>query len=667
MKAFNLFIVLVFIHISASMAQSPWILQRALGLIGEADPDLALSAVDKNTCWGCNIHSQFIRTTDGGLTWRVGIVDTGSKCASISAIDSYTAWVVVTNPNGVFKTTDGGLTWTQDTTIFKEPDSYPFNVHFFDSANGVCVGSPVGSNWEIYTTSNGGTEWTRVPSSNIPLPLSGEAPLYNGAVSLPTVSAGNCIWFTTRQGSLYRTKDRGMNWTVTRHVMDNGSFSPFVAAPKDSLNGLAAAFVNGNVIKRTTDGGVTWTPAPLPSPLFTLWNIAYEKGTRGTYFITGIENHRENISTIPGTALTADNGASWITINYLPVGSMDFASDGIGWGGGANDSIYKWIGFTDTIIVAQPYIDRTFARKNVDSVLFRTALSNFSNHQFTAKLIYANLENTLTDSLTLYDDGLHGDLQPNDGIYGVYIPPMNVDDYFMLNVSTMEDTTNKYINTPTSLRFTTLGPIKLDSLFVSNVSSTVYSVKPFFRNEGLSGTIKNLVVKITPRNILIQKIEADTISISSIAPGALVGPTDDVTITVNSHLFSGVLDLNFEMMINGWTYWRDTVSQVVTGVDDIKQAPLSYNLAQNYPNPFNPSTAIDFIIPKSSFVNLSVYDILGRKVSTLINEEKPAGSYEIKFNAANLPSGIYFYKIEATPVGGQAGGFVQTKKMILMK
>ena len=87
---------------------------------------------------------------------------------------------------------------------------------------------------------------------------------------------------------------------------------------------------------------------------------------------------------------------------------------------------------------------------------------------------------------------------------------------------------------------------------------------------------------------------------------------------------------------------------------------MIYSLSQNYPNPFNPTTTIRFQIPKSSFVNLKVYDVPGREVESLINEEKSAGSYDVEFNSSNLTCGIYFYKI-------QAGEFAQTKKMILLK
>jgi hypothetical protein len=88
-------------------------------------------------------------------------------------------------------------------------------------------------------------------------------------------------------------------------------------------------------------------------------------------------------------------------------------------------------------------------------------------------------------------------------------------------------------------------------------------------------------------------------------------------------------------------------------------APATFSLDQNYPNPFNPSTTISFTIPKS-FVTLKVFDVLGNEVATLANEEKPAGTYQVSFDASLLSSGVYLYKI-------QAGDIVQTRKMLLLK
>lgn len=85
-----------------------------------------------------------------------------------------------------------------------------------------------------------------------------------------------------------------------------------------------------------------------------------------------------------------------------------------------------------------------------------------------------------------------------------------------------------------------------------------------------------------------------------------------------------------------------------------------FSLEQNYPNPFNPSTTIKFAIPERNFVTIKVYDVLGNEVATLVNEEKPTGEYEVEFSGKELPSGIFFYKLEA-------GKYSETKKMILVK
>jgi hypothetical protein len=92
----------------------------------------------------------------------------------------------------------------------------------------------------------------------------------------------------------------------------------------------------------------------------------------------------------------------------------------------------------------------------------------------------------------------------------------------------------------------------------------------------------------------------------------------------------------------------------------------SYKLEQNYPNPFNPSTKISFNLPKSGFVNLSIYNVLGRLVEVLINKEMEAGAYEYNFDASSLKSGVYFYTISVGSFG-KSGNFTSTKKMVLIR
>lgn len=103
------------------------------------------------------------------------------------------------------------------------------------------------------------------------------------------------------------------------------------------------------------------------------------------------------------------------------------------------------------------------------------------------------------------------------------------------------------------------------------------------------------------------------------------------------------------------------VKIVAAGVDAVNgNNPKAYVLGQNYPNPFNPTTEITYQIPAAGYVSLKVYDMLGREVALLINENKNAGYYNITLNAGNLPSGVYFYKMSS-------GNYSSVKKFVLMK
>jgi hypothetical protein len=97
-----------------------------------------------------------------------------------------------------------------------------------------------------------------------------------------------------------------------------------------------------------------------------------------------------------------------------------------------------------------------------------------------------------------------------------------------------------------------------------------------------------------------------------------------------------------------------------TDVEGDQIVPEKFALLQNYPNPFNPSTKITYNIPQRSNVSLKIYDMLGKEIATLVNEQKEVGTYNVQFDASKLSSGVYIYSI-------QAGDFLVSRKMILMK
>ena len=115
------------------------------------------------------------------------------------------------------------------------------------------------------------------------------------------------------------------------------------------------------------------------------------------------------------------------------------------------------------------------------------------------------------------------------------------------------------------------------------------------------------------------------------------------------------------IIINGTQTGVGTFCNAPVAVEsDSISIPDKFELSQNYPNPFNPSTIIRYQLPMAGHISLKVYDVLGNEVATLVNEDKPTGSYKVEFDASNLSSGIYFYKI-------QAENFIETKKMLLLK
>ncbi len=174
-------------------------------------------------------------------------------------------------------------------------------------------------------------------------------------------------------------------------------------------------------------------------------------------------------------------------------------------------------------------------------------------------------------------------------------------------------------------------------------------------------------------DIFVSKLDSNLTTLSA---STYLGGSDDeksfgIALDTSGYVFVGGFTHSQDYPFTTGTYdstfagIRDVIVaklllEPIVSVEEYENNPKEFSLFQNYPNPFNPSTKISFALPTQELVTIKVFDVLGNEVATLVNEEKPGGDYEINFNAVSLSSGIYFYKL-------QAGNFVHTKKMILMK
>ena len=136
------------------------------------------------------------------------------------------------------------------------------------------------------------------------------------------------------------------------------------------------------------------------------------------------------------------------------------------------------------------------------------------------------------------------------------------------------------------------------------------------------------------------------------ANAGLASTSISALIASGSNLFAGAAD---------GTVWRRPLSEMIVSVEkSVNGLPTSFALFQNYPNPFNPGTTIQYTLPKPIRVTLKIYNVLGELIAAPVDERQDAGNHQVRWNASNVPTGIYFYRLQ-TPE------FDETKKMIVLQ
>ena len=402
-------------------ASGAWILQNSNFDAGSTGINY-LSIVDENVVWGTafdgtgngiNIQ-KFTKTTNGGDTWEYSEIDIGNAELGISmihALDAQTAWLVAyprgaNQIGGIFKTIDGGLTWSrQDSANYDSSSSFANVVYFWDENVGFAQGDPLSTEFELYVTNDGGDNWNAVPGSSIPNPLGGE---YGYTRQIEVVDDN--VWFSTNNGRIYHSIDRGNNWTVyqspisdfgSAEVNGNLSFA-------DSQNGVIID--NSGNVYRSTNAGASWTQISTTGPVYTS-GLCFIEGTN-TIFSTG-----------GGSSFSNDGGYSWNPIDTTTHLYVDFHDENIGWSGG-------WTQETGFVTVGGVWKWEDFSL-DIDEIIDLNELKYFPNP--TSGILNISYSGNLIISvfdingrkLLLTENKTVDFTEFNDGIYIVKVKELN--------------------------------------------------------------------------------------------------------------------------------------------------------------------------------------------------------------------------------------------------
>ena len=316
-----------------------------------------MHAVDENIVWAAGYDGsganqpvqEFTRTVDGGENWEADAVmsapDDGDA-AMIFALDENTAWIPFHSgtPQGIWKTSDGGDTWVhQDTALYSGEGAFPNIVYFWDENTGWCQGDPVDGYFEMYTTTDGGDNWVRVPQENIPEPLAGEY----GVVGYYDV-VGDTVWWGTANAyplRVFKSEDKGLHWTVADTPFAIGSYVDIRF--KDENNGLA---MDKNfefpTLAESDDGGETWTMLDYSGTCYGA-DFDYVPGTDNMYVSTGVNM---NDPLWQGASYSNDGGHSWTMwseVSGIQLFGTTWVEGKIGWAGNFNQDentggVYKY-------------------------------------------------------------------------------------------------------------------------------------------------------------------------------------------------------------------------------------------------------------------------------------------------------------------------------------
>jgi photosystem II stability/assembly factor-like uncharacterized protein len=583
-----------------------------------------------------------LKTSNGGNSWQQIPTNLQLNMTSVSFPDNNTGYIV---GQKIVKTTNGGTTWDTSSSV-----TNAYCVHFLNNQTGF-IGA-----YGLFMTTNGGLKWNN---------------LSNGAYNFYSIDfIDSLTGWASADNAILKTSNGGFNWAIISSSQGRGI--SFI----DSQNGYACSGDSyGSIIRRTTNGGINWTNLSTRFETGDIYSIYFLNESTGYYGGTS-GNLRK----------TTDGGQSWSTLVSTGhfIESIYFFDENTGFIGQAFGSFAGQIQKTTNGGVNWT---STGTADAVDALSFADINTGYAlaSRNFIYKTTNSGLSWTAYDVPTTFINGLWaidanrvmavGEWH-NGGIYGMVVKTTNGGQNWTSQNLGLGPVGNAICFTDLNTGYMACG--------YAGYGGRILKTTDF----GENWTYQTLGNEYSLN--AIQFFDANTGMVSgnngtafkTTNAGLNWAPYYRVT---DYHIFAMHCPSQLVCYFGGWYDIMLKFSDGGTLLNLPKQdeiVPRGFVLQQNYPNPFNPVTKIKFDIPTplnppfsqrgdersgGGFVKLIIYDILGREVVTLINQQLQPGSYSVDWDASNYPSGVYFYKLEVRQAGSSIGDYTQTKKMVLIK
>jgi len=596
-------------------------------------------------------------STNNGSSWFA--VNSGLYNTTVKTLVELGSSIYAGTSSGVFITTNNGASWYNSSYGITDPNINSLIV----SGNNIFAGT----NGGVFKSTDNGGSWA---SANFGLISQNvNSLILNGSI----IFAGTS--YLSGAESVYKSTDEGNSWT------SSGLLNQTVFSLSFLSSDLYAGTSSG--IYRSSDNGVSWSP---------------ELGMAGNQ-INSIYASGSNIiiGTLEGISISTNGGTVWNAVGYRS--TYVWSIDGTGpnlWATAFHYEVYlstnngdSWVKRTNDLHPEYRYIDIVSTDSStyvayINNNLTNTGVYKTTNNGLNWNWMTGFVNRSIncieapSDSMLfigLYfkngDFGFHGygpSLYtmglPNLGVWEIAVKEGNV---FAATYDGVYKSTNygvDWTNTGISGNKLVVHGNNIYAAATDN-SRGIYRSSDNGATWNLLGlTDKDIMSLAVFDNGIIAGIMNEGYFVS-IDNGANWYPKNEGLDSIPTNLGDIVIrDGIIYSAIDGLSIWKRSVNNITEAEEISEELPRTFLLMQNYPNPFNPSTVISYQLPVAGLVTLKIYDLLGREVATLINEEKAAGSYNVEFNPESRiqhpVSGVYFYRL-------QAGGYIETKKMLLLK